>query len=88
MAALLIAYDLNSPGQRHNEILALIKKKFPWAKLSESSYAIATNMTPAQAFDLFKPYLDKNDQLFVIELKRSYKGLGSKEVVDWLDRFL
>lgn len=88
MAALLIAYDLNSPGQRHEELLALIKKKFPWAKLSESSYAVGTTMTPAQVFDLLKPFLDKNDQLFVIELKRNYRGVGSKAVVDWLDKFL
>lgn len=43
-------------------------------------------MTPAQVFDLFKPFLDKNDQHFASELKRNYKGPGSKEVMDWLDK--
>ena len=43
MAALLVTYDLNSPGQRHADLLEFLKKTFAWAKLSESSYAISTN---------------------------------------------
>ena len=50
MAALLVTYDLNSPGQRHADLLEFLKKTFAWAKLSESSYAISTNKTPAQVF--------------------------------------
>ena len=48
MAALLVTYDLNSPGQRHADLLEFLKKTFAWAKLSESSYAISTNKTQAQ----------------------------------------
>ncbi len=33
MAALLVTYDLNSPGQRHADLLEFLKKTFAWAKL-------------------------------------------------------
>jgi CRISPR/Cas system-associated endoribonuclease Cas2 len=88
MAALLVTYDLNSPGQRHADLLEFLKKTFAWAKLSESSYAISTNKTPAQVFAQLKPYIDKNDQIYVLTLSRPYMGLGKKEVNDWLERNL
>lgn len=45
MAALLITYDLNSPGQKHAKVLEKIKSFEGWARLSESSYAINTSST-------------------------------------------
>lgn len=88
MTALLIAYDLNSPGHRQEQLLTLIKKEFPWAKLSESSYAVVTMRPPAPVFDLLKPLLGKSDQLLVIALSRRHRGVGSEPVVDWLDKLL
>lgn len=88
MAGLLVAYDLNSPGQRHADLLEFLKEQFPLAKLSESSYAIATTKTPSQVFAQLKPYIDKNDQIYVISLNRPYSGQGKKAVNDWLDLHL
>lgn len=84
MAVLLVTYDLNKPGKDYNDLLKTIKA-YGWARLSESSYAIKTEQTPQQVFDILKPYLDQNDNLYVITLKKPYAGFGPTDVNDWLD---
>ncbi|EGR1364176.1 hypothetical protein EM77_001990 [Vibrio parahaemolyticus] len=84
MAVLLVTYDLNSPGQNHSNLLKTIKE-YPWAKLSESSYAIKTLETPSTIFNLLKQYIDKNDNLYVVTMKKPYSGYGPQEVNDWLE---
>lgn len=88
MAVLLVTYDLNSPGQNHSKLLTKIKQYPSWAQLSESSYAIETNTSPQQIFDILKPLIDKNDILYVINLKKPYAGFGSTDVNNWLDKRL
>ena len=88
MAALLVNYDLNSPGQKHANVLKMIQSFKYYAKLSESSYAIDSSLTPQQIYNKFKPLIDSNDTLWIITLKRPYYGQGSQEVIDWLDASL
>lgn len=87
MAVLLITYDLQKPGQDYSELLSKIKS-YTWVRLSESSYAIRTDSTPSTVFDYLKPYLDSNDNLYVITLKQPYAGYGPKEVNSWLNNNL
>lgn len=84
MAVLLVTYDLNTPGKNYEDVLKAIKN-YAWAQLSESSYAINTYDSPQQIFDKLKPLLDKNDNLYVIPLKKPYAGFGPKAVNDWLN---
>jgi len=88
MATLLVTYDLNSPGQNHAKILETIKNYNKWARLSESSYAISGAITPNGVFEKLKPHLDKNDQLYVINLTNPWMGRGPEDVNDWLDNNL
>jgi hypothetical protein len=87
MAALLVTYDLKKPGQDYKDFYATIKS-YGWARLSESSYAIATTEAPKAIMDKLLPYVDKNDTLFVMTLGQGWHGLGSQEVYDWLKRNL
>ena len=87
MAVLLVTYDLNKPGKDYNDLLKAIKN-YTWARLSESSYAIRTDHSSQQVFDKFKPYLDQNDNLYVISLKKPYAGFGPQEVNTWLENSL
>lgn len=87
MSVKLITYDLNRPGQDYTDLLKKIKA-FSWARLSESSYAVATDLTPDQLFAHLSPYLDANDTLYVICLHHPWNGRGPKEVNDWLQRNL
>lgn len=85
MAALLITYDLNTPGQEHDKILDKIKTFNGWARLSESSYAVSTSLAPNQVYSQFESLLDSNDHIWIVSLKKPYSGFGSKKVIDWLD---
>ena len=88
MAALLVTYDLNSPGQKHAKVLEKIKSFGGWARLSESSYAITTSLTPSQVYSQFENLIDANDTIWIVTLKKPYSGFGSKNIIDWLDNSL
>lgn len=84
MAILLVTYDLSRPGSDRRGLLETIHS-YAWAQLSESSYALKTEQTPQQVFDTLRPFLDPNDNLYVINLKRPYAGFGPGDVNTWLD---
>jgi hypothetical protein len=63
-------------------------KKDDWAWLSESSYAIVSNLPPQSVTDQARKYLDPNDNIYVITLKRPYWGWGPEDVNKWLERNL
>lgn len=87
MSILLVTYDLNKPGKDYSDVLKTIKS-YSWAKLSESSYAVSTNLSPDQLFGKLSPFIDGNDTLLIVTLKRPYCGRASPEVVDWLAKYL
>ncbi|EMC9925301.1 hypothetical protein VPH80_004579 [Vibrio parahaemolyticus] len=87
MAVLLITYDLNSPGQNHSKLLDAIKE-YPWARLSESSYAIKTVESPSTVFNTLKPHIDNNDNLYIVTMTKPYSGYGPQDVNDWLENNL
>lgn len=87
MPALLVTYDLNQPGQNYSDLLDAIKS-YPWARLSESSYAISTSLTPSQVYNHLSTHLDRSDNMYVITLTRPYSGRGPIDVNDWLAKHL
>jgi hypothetical protein len=87
MATYIVTYDLNKETKRP-DIVGAIHKYDAWAKLSESSYAVTTTSTPQAVYNGLLQYLDDNDQLYVITLRKPYCGQGSKEVNDWLENNL
>ncbi|WEM44739.1 hypothetical protein PTW35_26150 (plasmid) [Photobacterium sp. DA100] len=87
MSVLLVTYDLNSPGQNHSKLLSAIKE-YPWAMLSESSYAIKTVDSPTTIYNILKSHIDKNDSLYVITMKKPYCGYGHTDVNNWLEENL
>lgn len=87
MAVLLVTYDLSKPGQDYPDLLMYIKG-FAWARLSESSYAIATDQLPATIMAAVRRYVDANDHIYVINLKRPYSGFGPRDVNEWLEKNL
>lgn len=72
----MITYDLNSTGQRYSELISAIKgaSNGCWCTYWKSSYLIQSPLSPSQITDRLKPYLDSNDRLLVIEVKRNYQG--------------
>lgn len=88
MAVLLITYDLNAKGQKHNEVLTKIKDFQFWLQLSESSYAVSTSLSADQVFKNFENLIDNNDRMFVVPMMQPYQGWASKEQHKWLGEHL
>lgn len=84
MAILLVTYDLSRPDRDRQGLLQTIHS-YAWAQLSESAYALRTEQTPQQVFDTLCPFLNKSDNLYVINLRRPYAGFGPEDVNTWLD---
>ena len=76
MAAYMITYDLNSVGQKYDEVIKAIKDSSTgaWCSYWKSSYLIKSNLTPNQISSKIKPHLDGNDSLIIIEVKNNYQG--------------
>ena len=87
MAVLLVTYDLNKPGQNYSDFIDTFKQ-YPWAKLSESSYAIDTTKSPNSIYSELKPYIDKGDQVYIITLSKPLSYWGPKTVNAWLEERL
>ncbi|HBC2029006.1 TPA: hypothetical protein I9Z65_000521 [Clostridium perfringens] len=81
MAAYMITYDLNSKGQKYDEVIKAIKDSSTgaWCTYWKSSYLIKSYLTPDQILDKIKPHLDGNDTLIIIEVKNNYQGWLSKK---------
>lgn len=82
----LITYDLNKEAKRPPIVDAIKSIGNGWARLSESSYAITTTLSPQQVFQRLSPLLDSNDSLYVITLSRPWWGQGKSEVSEWLQK--
>lgn len=84
MGAYIVTYDLARPGRDYDELHARIKAFDGWARIAESSWAVATNQSAVQVRDYLTPAIDANDKLFVSRLGSSaWIGLSS-EVSEWL----
>jgi CRISPR/Cas system-associated endoribonuclease Cas2 len=88
MAVRLITYDLNREIVRPNIVKKIKDSYANWAKLSESSYAVATAESVEQVYNRLKPLLDSNDNLYVVNLTKPWTGFGPKDVNEWLERNL
>lgn len=85
MAIRLITYDLKKEPTKHDyKGFYDYIKKHPWARLSESSYAISTAASPTSVHHALTPHIDANDWVLVLTLTAPYEGQHSKEVIDWL----
>lgn len=87
MNVLLITYDLNNEDNRP-DVVDKIKEIGSCAKLSESSYAVATSKTPRTVHKILEDIFDEDDNIYVITLKRPRSGRGPKRTNQWLDKHL
>lgn len=85
MAVLIIVYDLSSIGASYYDLVTAIKK-FPWAKLSASSYAISTSLSPQTVLNRLRPLMDSSSNLYVITANKSFAGYGPEAVNKWLQQ--
>lgn len=63
----LIDYDLRETGQNYEGLITAIKE-LEHRKICKSSWAIRTSKPASEIRNQLKPYIDKNDILFVAEI--------------------
>jgi hypothetical protein len=85
MAVLILIYDLSPVGASYCNLVKAIKK-YPWAKLSERSYAISTSLTPQTVFNQLRPLMDNSSNLYVITARKPFAGYGPEAVNEWLQQ--
>lgn len=80
----LITYDLNSPGQRYDQVITTIKENLStgvWCTFWKSSFLLRSELTPNQMMDKLKPYIDSGDRFLIIEVTNNYQGWLNTD--DW-----
>lgn len=78
---LFISYDLNSPGQKYDAAIEVIKSLGSWAKVQKSCWYVKSNYSAAQAVEKIRIKIDKNDSLIVVDATNktaSWYGLSSE----------
>jgi len=68
MSTKIITYDLVSPGQDYDSLIAKIKSYNQRARVTESCWLIATYDSCEEIRDNLLSVMDSNDRLFVAEL--------------------
>lgn len=81
---LLIAYDLNKPGQDYTNLYAEIKKAGTWWHHLDSTWIISTSYSPQDWYERLHQHMDDNDHLLVIEICKNYHGWLPEEAWKWL----
>ena len=71
MSSKIISYDLCAPSRNYDALYKAIKAYGKWAHITESTWFINTSSTCAEIREDLASHMDKNDRLFVGELKRA-----------------
>jgi hypothetical protein len=68
---LVVAYDLNSPGQNYEAVQAKIKSLGRWYKLQYSLFYLHSALDAQQVHDAVRGAMDANDKLTVVDAKNA-----------------
>lgn len=68
MATKLIAYDLNTPGQNYEDLIAAIKGLGAWWHHLDSTWLVRTSKTTTEVRDELKKHIDSGDELLVVDV--------------------
>lgn len=83
MAIYIVTYDLNAPGQDYTPLIDEIKK-YTHCKCLKSAFFIDTKEDAATIRDKLMKLIDKNDSLYVMELKKHWAANRTMTCTDWL----
>lgn len=83
MAVYIVTYDINAPGQDYGPLIDAIKK-YTNCKCLKSAFFIDSNEGAAPIRDKLMKLIDKNDSLYVIELKNRWGANRTISCTTWL----
>jgi hypothetical protein len=85
MAVLIVVFDYSPTGASHYSMIRAIKK-YPWAKLTNTSYAISTDHPPQAVFTQLQGLMEDASNLYVFTYRKPFAGYGPQSVNDWLQQ--
>lgn len=68
MTSKIIVYDLCKPGRDYDALYDAIKGLGSWARVTESTWLVSTDLSSSQIRDTLAQEMDENDRLFVGKL--------------------
>ena len=84
-AVLIGVFDYSPTGASHYPMIRAIKK-YPWVKLTDTSYAISTDLTPEAVFTQLRSLMESASNLYVMTSRKPFAGYGPQSVNDWLQQ--
>ena len=84
----IIMYDLRESGRNYSKLHEAIKSYGIWAKITESSWAIVTDLTATEIRDHLGTFMDNNDRLFVIKSGHNSAWRNIIGSNDWFKKHL
>ncbi len=88
MKVLLVTYDLKNHNRNYSNLYEALKMLGKWCHYLESTWLIATDMTPEQLYNHILPTIDSTDLVLVIEIKKNYWGSLPEEAWKWIQENL
>lgn len=85
MAVLIVVFDYSPTGASHYPMIRAIKK-YSWVKLTETSYAISTDLPPQTVFAQLRALMESTCNLYVMTSRKPFAGYGPQSVNDWLQQ--
>jgi hypothetical protein len=85
MAVLIVLFDYTPSGASHYSMIRAIKK-YPWVKLTDTGYAISTDLTPETVFTQLRTLMETTSNLYVLTSRKPFAGYGPQSVNDWLQQ--
>jgi len=74
MRNLIVAYDLMTPGQNYDAVRAAIRSLGLWYQFQYSLFFVQAELTPKEAYDRIRLFMDANDKLVVAEATEAFIG--------------
>lgn len=72
MTVYLISYELSNPSQDYSKLFEAINSLGSCMQSLNSTWLVDSALTGKEIFDVLKPLFDEQDQLLVIEVKKSW----------------
>jgi len=82
---LLVTYDLNKPYKDYPGLYKAIEAiSSDYLHQLTSVWLLDTNFSPKLVFGKLRPWIDDNDELFVVRITSDYFGHLSQSAINWL----
>lgn len=87
MTVLLLTYDLNKEKKKKEDYDGFysVIHSYDYIQLSESSYALYTDDDPTTVFMKLRKFIDKDDSVHIITMKKPWAGHTSPLKYEWLE---